>query len=79
MDAVFTDVPPNLCPGLTVEANIIVREKPEALVIPKSYLLPGDSVMLQNKEKIKVKTGLKNLKYVEIVSGLDTTATLYKK
>jgi HlyD family secretion protein len=77
VEAEFIDMPERLYPGLSVEANIIIREKPNALVIPRSFLLPGDSVMIK-EEKRKVQTGLKNLEYVEIISGLDSTEVVYK-
>jgi multidrug efflux pump subunit AcrA (membrane-fusion protein) len=77
VEAEFDTIPTNLYPGLTVEANIIINKKDSALVIPKKFLLQGDSVFLDNGKQ-KVTTGLKNLEYVEILSGLDTTTYIYK-
>jgi HlyD family secretion protein len=61
--------------GLALEANIVIRKKNQALVIPKSKLLPGDSVLIQSDEgakKVKVVTGIETLDEVEIMEGLDS-------
>lgn len=75
-DAELTQPLPGIFSGLAVEANIIVRQKPDALVIPKSRLLPGDSVRVITEdgetEMIKVTTGMETLDEVEILEGLDT-------
>lgn len=78
VEAILDNPPAGILPGLTVEANIIVAEKDKTLVIPKEYLLEGDSVRTGKNEKIKVTTGLRNLKYVEILSGLHKEAKIYK-
>lgn len=70
VEASFVTQPPVLFPNLTCEANIVIREKKKALTIPRSCLLEGDSVLLGNKQKRKVTTGLKDYQKVEITSGL---------
>ncbi len=59
--------------GLTVESNIIVKEK-KALAIPVSAVIENSFVkVLKGKNKIekrKVKTGIKTNGYVEILEGL---------
>lgn len=60
--------------GLSLEANIITAQKKGAMVIPRAYLLAGDSVQVLQEGKVskyKVQTGLKDLEYVEILSGLN--------
>lgn len=74
--AVFTSRPPALYPGLTCETNIIIHIKEKALTIPRACLLEGDYVLLENKEKRKVSTGLKDYQKVEITSGLNVTDKL---
>ena len=57
--------------GTQLEANIIVGERKNVLVIPKSYLDYGNKVTLaKDKQQIVVKTGLLSNDYVEIVEGL---------
>ncbi|RAV97744.1 efflux RND transporter periplasmic adaptor subunit [Pseudochryseolinea flava] len=70
VDAVLNEKLPAGFSGLAVEANIIVREKNSALVIPNTALLPGDSVWMEidgEKKKVKVTTGIKTLDEVEIL------------
>lgn len=78
IEAEWTKQPPQLYPNLTCEANIVIREKDNALTIPKSYLLEGDSVLLPNKNKRKVKTGLMDYQKVEILEGLNKQDQLIK-
>jgi len=57
----------------SVEANIIVQQKQNVLVLPLSALLPGDSVGIVEKRKprkIPVKTGIRTPDEVEIISGI---------
>lgn len=70
VEAEFTDRPPVLYPNISFEANIILRKKEKALLIPLSCLGPDDTVTLASGEKRKVKTGLRDFRKVEIVSGL---------
>ncbi len=59
--------------GITVESNIIVKEK-EALTVPVSTIVENGYVkVLKEKNKIekrKVKTGIKSNGFVEIIEGL---------
>lgn len=82
IDATFDNEGAPQFSGSSVEANIIISNKEKALVIPKDYLLPGDSVCILeegNKKTISVKTGLSNLEYIEIQSGLKEQDNLVKK
>jgi HlyD family secretion protein len=74
VDAELRDSLPGAFSGLALEANIIVQKKERALVIPKTKLLPGDSVMIQTPDgdkKVKVTTGIETLDEIEIVKGID--------
>jgi HlyD family secretion protein len=78
-DATLQEPLPGWFSGLAVEANIIIRQKDKALVIPKTTLLPGDSVLIEDgngTKKVKVMKGIETLEEVEIVEGLDTTSEL---
>ena len=75
-DATLNESLPGLFSGLALEANIIIRKKDNALVIPKAKLLPGDSVIIKTDDgtkKIKVNKGIETLDEVEIVEGLETS------
>jgi HlyD family secretion protein len=78
-DATLRDSLPGAFSGLAVEANIIIREKENALVIPKTALFPGDSVYIKTdagKQKVKVKTGIETLDEIEIIEGLNAEQKL---
>ncbi len=60
---------PNLYPGLTAEANIIISKKPNVLTVPLSYFI-NDSTLITTEGEKTVKTGLKNLQEVEILDGI---------
>lgn len=82
VDAVFTSPFADAFSGLAVEANIIIREKDKALVIPKSLLLPGDSVIVKSngsKKKVKITRGIETLDEVEVLDGIDSTSILAEK
>jgi HlyD family secretion protein len=70
-EAVFTESPPVLYPYLTLEASIVIGEKKDALTIPTHYLVNDTSVLLEDGSARTVRTGLKDLRIVEISSGLN--------
>jgi multidrug efflux pump subunit AcrA (membrane-fusion protein) len=76
--AEFTKKPPVLYPNLSVEANIIILSKEQALTIPRSFLIQDSLVLLENKKTRKVETGLKDYLKVEILSGLSADETILK-
>jgi HlyD family secretion protein len=78
VEATFISQPPSLYPNLTVESNILIQTKTNALTIPRNYLINDSFVMLATKEKIKVSTGLKDYKKVEILNGLSATDIIIK-
>lgn len=78
IEAVFTEKPNTLFPNLTVEANIIIQTKENALTIPRSFLINDSFVMLQNKEKRKVSVGLKDYEKVEILGGINKDDNILK-
>ena len=57
--------------GTQLEANILVGEKKNALLIPRNFLGFGNKVMVKGKdEAIIVKTGIVSTEYVEILEGI---------
>jgi RND family efflux transporter MFP subunit len=61
-----------LKPGMSVEANIITREKPNALLIPADAL-QGNTVFVVDGARARkrdVKVGIRGIRMVEILSGL---------
>lgn len=78
VEATFTTKPENLYPNLTAEANILIRTKENALTIPRNYLLDEEHVLLENGEKKKITTGLKDYQKVEVLSGISKNDVLLK-
>jgi multidrug resistance efflux pump len=77
VESVFRNPPPKIYNGLSGEANIIVSKRKNALVIPTVYLMPNNKVSTSDGVKT-IKIGLKNLKFVEVLSGIDANTTLLK-
>ena len=65
--------------GMSVEANIIISEKKNALVIPREFLKNG-KVKVKGDDKLReVKTGVSDLQFVEIISGISENDELVKQ
>jgi multidrug efflux pump subunit AcrA (membrane-fusion protein) len=81
LDATFDRLPAKLFAGTSAEVNIVINQKPQTLVIPKAYLLPGDSVWTApdggKPQKQPITTGIGNLDQVEVLSGLQAGQTIY--
>ena len=74
VDAEFVGHKPASYYGLTVEANIIVSQKPRVLTIPKSYVVGTDSVWVEQdgkKQKVRFRKGAENFDLVEVKGGLN--------
>lgn len=56
--------------GTQLQANIIIAEKKNALVIPRNYLGFGEKVRVKGKGEVNVKTGFVSQDWVEITEGL---------
>jgi len=74
VDAEFTDAVNLPFIHSSVEANIIIQTKNNALVVPRNVLVGNDSLMVKingDQELIRVKTGILTLDDAEIASGID--------
>ncbi|MDI1354273.1 MAG: efflux RND transporter periplasmic adaptor subunit [bacterium] len=78
VEAEFTDRPEVIYPNITFEANIVLTSKEKALLIPRNFMI-NDSMVLKGKDNmVKVKTGLKDYKMIEITEGLTADDELIK-
>ncbi|MFH6602661.1 efflux RND transporter periplasmic adaptor subunit [Maribacter algicola] len=77
VEALFDKAPVILYPGLAGEGNIVIAQREDVLVIPRSYLVNGNQVQTEDG-LIEVKTGLQNLDKVEILEGLDQDTPIIK-
>jgi multidrug resistance efflux pump len=62
--------------GTQLQANIITGQKPDALVIPRTYLGFGNKVNVKGKGIVVVTPGFISDEWVEIISGLDEQSVL---
>ena len=78
VEAEFVKKPERLYPNITFEANIVIEEKSGAMLIPRTYLLQDSMVIKSNGDTVQVKTGLKDYRKVEILSGITPDDELIK-
>jgi multidrug efflux pump subunit AcrA (membrane-fusion protein) len=77
VDAVFTDGTQQPFIHSSVEANIVIQQKNNALVIPRNALIADDSVQIMQNGKQKtvaIRTGIRTLDETEILEGLDESS-----
>lgn len=66
--------------GMSVEANVIIKESKNALVIPKIFLVENHFVQVKGKnELVKIEKGAEDLEFVEVLKGIDEKTELGKK
>lgn len=75
VEAIFIEQPKALFPGTQLQANIIIAQKQNALLLPIECIEKGDSVQTDNK-KIPVKIGIRNNEWAEIIEGIDATTKI---
>ena len=77
VEALFAEAPKTLFPGLSGEANIIIDKREDVLTIPKEYLIEGNKIKTDDGE-ITIETGLQNMDFVELLSGITEETNIYK-
>lgn len=65
--------------GTQLQANILIAEKKNALVIPRAYLGYGNKVLDKDKKVVLVKTGIVSTDWAEITGGLSENETILKE
>ncbi len=76
VEALFDIQPKTLYPGLAGEANIIIKEKDSVLTLPISYL--KDNSVETKDGTITIEIGLRNMEFVEVISGIDANTEVFK-
>ncbi len=76
IEAEFVHAPSVLYPNISFEANVVIRTKKDALLIPRNYLLNDSIVVNKSGKQLIVKTGLKDYQMVEILSGIDANEAI---
>jgi multidrug efflux pump subunit AcrA (membrane-fusion protein) len=78
VEANFTKAPEKLFPNVTFEANIILRTKQNALILPRNYLKNDSMVTLVDGSTRIVKLGLTDFQKAEILQGLSSKDQVVK-
>lgn len=69
----------NVYSGMSVEGNIIIAEKKNALVIPREFLTENKKVKIKSSGEFKeIKKGAEDLQFVEVLEGLDENTEIVK-
>jgi len=77
VEAKFVELTSALKSGTMLQANIVIRKRQNALVIPSYYLLPNDYVILKGKDdKTKIDVGIRTIEWTEVLKGLDENSIL---
>lgn len=72
----FTDKMDFRISGTQLQANIVINEMQNLLVIPKNYLDYGNKVNVKDKGQITIETGFVSTEWVEVKSGIDENTTI---
>lgn len=67
----FTDNMDFRISGTQLQANVVISEKKDLLVIPKAYLDYGNKVNVKDKGQVVIQTGFISTEWVEIKGGID--------
>jgi HlyD family secretion protein len=82
VDAEFTGEKPTAYYGLTLEANIVIARKENVMVIPKNMLAAPDSIWIKGPDgtqKIRIKKGIEDFDYVEVLEGISKETEIVSK
>ena len=77
VEALFDEAPAVLYPGLSGEANIVIRKKENVLTIPKEYLI-GENKIQTEDGIVTISVGLQSMEYVEVLSGISEGTYILK-
>lgn len=79
VEAKFVELPKNLFANTQLQANIIIAEKKNALLIPTTYVSQEKKVWLSDQKEQKVKTGIRTAEWTEIIEGLSENQSIILK
>jgi multidrug efflux pump subunit AcrA (membrane-fusion protein) len=76
LEADFGGYDGNILANTQLQANIIIAQKENALVIPAQYLRKDNKVILSDNTEVSVEIGIKSSNWVEILSGVNESNSL---
>ncbi|EON74935.1 hypothetical protein ADIS_4629 [Lunatimonas lonarensis] len=71
IEGMFVRQPHVLYPNLTLEANIVIQRKENALTLPRAFIVNENQVITSAGDTLMVQLGIKDYQKAEIISGLD--------
>lgn len=78
VEAKFNQVPNKIFSGAQLQANIKTGSSNNVLVIPTSYIIRENKVILEKSEERTIKIGRKNNEWTEVISGLSEEDIIVK-
>lgn len=75
VESMFSQAPEVLYPGLSGEANILIQQTENALILPKRYVANGQ--VKTDDGFVAVETGLESMEDIQVVSGIDSATLIY--
>ncbi|MBS9522456.1 efflux RND transporter periplasmic adaptor subunit [Litoribacter alkaliphilus] len=79
VEAVFTREPEQLFPFLTLEANILIKESKEALLVPRSFVHQDNYVVTEQMDTLEVKLGIRDFQMAELIEGVGEGTKLIRR
>ncbi|MCD6012417.1 MAG: efflux rane fusion protein [Flavipsychrobacter sp.] len=82
VEARFLREIPGLISGTQLQANIITTTKDDAMLIPHSFVMSGNKVLVKKGEKIDttaITTGIVSDEWIEVLTGLAATDKIVKQ
>lgn len=70
VEAKFIEMPERIFSGTQVQANILIAEKKNALVIPTKSLVTGNKVMAKGRGLVAIELGIQHYEWSEVLSGI---------
>jgi HlyD family secretion protein len=69
----------NLFSGMSIEANIVIAERKQVLVLPRNFVFDNEYVVSKENKKIKIQKGLEDIEYIEVLQGLNDQTEVIDK
>lgn len=77
VEATFTEKPSSIFAGTQLQANIVIADIKNALVIPAQYVTKEHMVILdKDKKEVPIKLGIKTSEWVQVLRGLDESTRI---
>ncbi|MAN27566.1 MULTISPECIES: efflux RND transporter periplasmic adaptor subunit [Mesonia] len=78
VEAAFLEMPEKLFSGTQLQANVELSDAKEALMIPTAYLLPNNTVRLEDGTTKTIKVGTKDSQWVQVLGGISEQDVIIK-